>query len=62
MPNKRDPQTICGEMEVATLRALANAMEALIHSKNVTGNGFVADHCDNAMQELTKAMSLVIGE
>lgn len=47
--------------ETATLRSLANAVDALENAKRDTKRGFIHDHCENALHEIRRAMRLAIG-
>lgn len=43
-------------MEPEVLRHLAAAIESLQMARTLTGWGFVADHCDNALSECAHAI------
>lgn len=47
-------------MEIVTIHALVDALDALRRADDATRNGFVSDHIQNAIAEITKAMVLAI--
>jgi hypothetical protein len=49
------------QTETGVLRALAGAVDDLMAAREATKDGFTADHCDNALREIRKAMKIAIG-
>lgn len=48
-------------IETVTLRCLSLAIDDITSAQAETNNGFIADYCGNAIEELRKAMTLAIG-
>lgn len=47
------------KLEPTTIKLLADAAAALLAAKQETSNGFVADHCQNALRIVEKALNIV---
>lgn len=49
------------EVDIVTLRYLVSALQALQDASRATSNGFASDYCDNAADQIRKAMRTVGG-
>lgn len=56
-----DPKTTDLDTETGVLRALCGAVDDLETAILATKNGLLADHCEDALQEVRVAMRMAIG-
>jgi hypothetical protein len=57
---KHEPTEPC-DTETNVLRTLCGAVDDLEAAIAETRNGLLADHCENALREVRKAMRMAVG-
>lgn len=60
-PTDSDVGMAITEVEIITIRYLVKALQALQHASLSTKNGFASDYCDNAADQIRKAIRTVGG-
>lgn len=56
-----DEESAVPEIEPQVLHKLAEAADALMRARHLTGHGHVEDHCGNALDEIKKAVRAATG-